>query len=406
MFDTNSERYDKQRKNVEVVIPLQIGLTAFNCNRNTGNYIGTIYNFYLVPTSFPTIEKSFCFQSGTLAFLQYHGFNFNKVYYYIMKYIIKKITVVAFQFVYSGIPFLNKIEENALKINFKSGICEGDSIFETELQEIYEKFVGDDLKNWCNTAKEGDSIKLTEFYEKYKQNCEILYFMHKYIRRQLKNVWTSIENDFIVKKISVGDSVRLKFDQKLEDDVISHFLGFSKVFRLLTSLKKPLIGHNLFQDLLLMIQSFEQPLPNSYDKFKKLANELFPVIFDTRVVAYYTSKKHISKDKKWKEKGLESIFDYFKNGVGRHLVLNSPAIEEDEDSGDSNGKFHEAGWDSFCTGYIFIRMAYLNIYEKYPKSKIFTASEIISGLSVMKNQLNIIRGFHSTLVSIIHLIMI
>lgn len=255
--------------------------------------------------------------------------------------------------------------------------------------------------SWYSKAKERDCFKLTHFDKKYFKNIEVLYFVHKYIRRQYTNVWTYIENDeFWVKKVSLSDFEKLHRECNLEENLIMDMLGFTRIFRLMITLKKPLIGHNLIQDILLMYESFEEPLPKSYSKFKKNINKMFPVIFDTRVIAYDVGRNLIPKDKLWREKGLESIFEYFKNGTGRHLALNSPAIKEADKDYNCYGKFHEAGWDSFCTGYIFIRMAYLNVYEKYPKSKIFTASELIAGLAHLKNHLNVIRGFNSTIVSI------
>lgn len=79
MFDNTAERYAKIRKNMEYVIPLQVGLTAFSCDPKTGNYLGTIYNFYLVPPSFATMQKPFYFQPETLIFLKHYEFDFNKV---------------------------------------------------------------------------------------------------------------------------------------------------------------------------------------------------------------------------------------------------------------------------------------------------------------------------------------
>lgn len=64
---------------MEFIIPVQIGLTAFFCDPKTGNYLGTIYNFYLVPSSFATIQKPFYFQPETLIFLKHYEFDFNKV---------------------------------------------------------------------------------------------------------------------------------------------------------------------------------------------------------------------------------------------------------------------------------------------------------------------------------------
>lgn len=294
---------------------------------------------------------------------------------------------------------MNRNIESELRRKLED-IYESSSSFRTELPGIYELEINAKLANWFINANEGDILKLSTFYKKYKNNFEILYFTQKYIRMHFKGLWTFVENnDLIVKKIKLSEIAKLGNKNNLEEDLILDLLGFTKIFRLLISLEKPIIGHNLFQDLLLMYQNFEEPLPTSYMKFKKVMTQSFPLIFDTRILSYDVGRNLIEKDKKWREKGLESIYDYFKNGLGRHLALNSPAIEADAPS-EFFGKFHDAGWDSFCTGYIFIRMAYLSIHEKYPKSKIFTASELIAGISHLKNQLNVIRGFNSTIVSI------
>ncbi|CAH2008181.1 unnamed protein product [Acanthoscelides obtectus] len=79
LFDEASERYMKIKKNLEHVIPVQVGLTTFSFNADSGSYLGTVYNFFIIPASFPTLQNVFCFQSGTLEFLRLHGFDFNKV---------------------------------------------------------------------------------------------------------------------------------------------------------------------------------------------------------------------------------------------------------------------------------------------------------------------------------------
>lgn len=96
---------------------------------------------------------------------------------------------------------------------------------------------------------------------------------------------------------------------------------------------------------------------------------------------------------------MNTLFDYFKNRIGRLLATNTPPIEI-EDLNTEYGKFHDAGWDSFCTGYIFIRLAHLNIYKKYPISKQFVTSELLSGLEEYRNRVNMIRASISHVVSI------
>lgn len=295
---------------------------------------------------------------------------------------------------------MNKNQESELRTKLNNnGISDMQSNFSMELESLFETS-NDYINKWFLNAVEDDILETPEF-NKYVEtrNYEILYFVHKNFRRKFKNLWTYIENDqFYLKKVSNEKYCQLEKSHNLNEELISNLLGFTKIFRLLTSLRTPIVGHNLLQDILLMIESFECSLPYSYQSFKQLALELFPVIFDTRTIGYEILKQ-VPEEKRHREKGLQSLFHYFKDGIGRHLALNSPAIEITNET--EYGKFHEAGWDSYCTGYIFIRMAYYNIYQKYPKSKTFVTSELIGGLSELKNKINIIRGSVSSIVSII-----
>ncbi|VEN60591.1 unnamed protein product, partial [Callosobruchus maculatus] len=376
LFDEASERYLKIRKNLEHVIPVQVGLTTFSFNPDSGSYLGTVYNFFIIPASFPTLQNVFCFQSETLEFLRFHGFDFNRL-------------------IYKGIPYTNTTQENELRKKLQNNeISEVMSNFKSELQNVFEEEC-EAINKWYGNAKEGDYISLDKIHDKYKSNIDIIYFLHKGFRAKFKNTWTSANNyEFILKKVSSEELKLLKKEKNLEEELLNELLGFTKVFRLLISSQKPLIGHNLLQDITLMINSFECPLPASYNKFKRLINSLFPAIYDTKVLCYEL-KNLVPEEKRWNDKGLQSIFEYFKNGTGRHVVLNSPAIEMHNEGG--YGKYHEAGWDSFCSGYIFIRLAYLNVYDKYPKSKKFVSAELIAGLSEWKNRVNVIRGSISSI---------
>ncbi|CAH1260358.1 unnamed protein product [Diabrotica balteata] len=376
LFDTPKERYQKIRKNVQLVVPIQVGLTAFSFNPDTNSYLGTIYNFYIIPASFPFIRKNCLFQSDTLSFLKFFEFDFNK-------------------FVYSGIPYINKDEEQELRQRFKNNdITDVQSLFRQELQNIFHD-QGEKIRNWYATANIGETLAIPEFYQVSKDSDEFVYFIHKTIRDRFKNVWTSVKNnEFVLKKVTSEEFKKLHQLYNLEEECIKNLLGFSRVFRYLVSLQKPLIGHNLMQDLLLMIECFEKSLPPSYESFKKTVNTLFPKIFDTKSILY-NIKKNVPEDKKIDDKSLKDTFEYFKDGIGRHLALNSPAIENNCNG--TYNKYHEAGWDSFCAGYIFIRMAYFNLYQQYPKSKRYMSGELIAGLEFCQNKVNVIRGAVSSI---------
>lgn len=47
----------------------------------------------------------------------------------------------------------------------------------------------------------------------------------------------------------------------LENVLLESYIGFSKVFKLLVTLKKPIIAHNSFLDFMFMHQQFYKPLP-------------------------------------------------------------------------------------------------------------------------------------------------
>lgn len=54
----------------------------------------------------------------------------------------------------------------------------------------------------------------------------------------------------------------------LENVLLDSVVGFSKVFKLLVTLKKPIIAHNAFLDLMFMYQQFYKPLPRMYVRLR------------------------------------------------------------------------------------------------------------------------------------------
>ncbi|XP_060529164.1 pre-piRNA 3'-exonuclease trimmer-like [Cylas formicarius] len=376
LFDSPTDRYYKLKKNVEYVIPLQIGITAFTYDSKRNSYLGTIFDFYVQPASFQFLHKHFFFQSSTINFLKLYHFNFNK-------------------FAYHGISYINRTQELELREKLRNNeISEVNCTCKTELEKIVESKLSI-VTTWYLKAKEEDFLIVVS---KVSAVCnrEIEYFLHKIFRQRFDNLWTYVESDdFIVKKLSIQRYKAMDISNNLDPDLVDSLLGFTKVFRLIESLNIPIIGHNLLQDLLLMVSSFESELPNSYNDFKSVITNLFPIIFDTRTISN-EMRSSLPEEKRWNDRGLDTIFDYFKNGVGRHIVSNSPAIEVKCDQ-ENMETFHDAGWDSFCTGYIFIRLAHLNLYQNYPRSKSFVPNELIGGLLQYKNRVNIIRGSISTI---------
>lgn len=50
----------------------------------------------------------------------------------------------------------------------------------------------------------------------------------------------------------------------LENRLIDSYLGFSKIFKLIVDMKKPIVGHNVLLDLLFMHKQFHKQLPSEF----------------------------------------------------------------------------------------------------------------------------------------------
>lgn len=190
-----------------------------------------------------------------------------------------------------------------LRLRMGNGeISEINTSCKSELEEILDK-EGDIVKSWHKKAKIGESLSIPKICTEHKNNEETLYFLHKSFRNRFENVWTHVENgEFIIKKVSKEEFIILNNKHSLEEETIDNLLGFTKVFRLLAAMKKPLVGHNVLQDLLLLVSSFDSSLPDSYTDFKKLFNDLFPTVFDTRTLSYEL-RTLVPEQKRWIDKG-------------------------------------------------------------------------------------------------------
>lgn len=255
--------------------------------------------------------------------------------------------------------------------------------------------IDEEIRVWFAGAKTGDVFKL-------KNNCqcypEILYYLHKNLReRKLWSYYT--EDGFHVKKTTQEELKKLIKNENLEEELLDSLLGFTKVFRLLTALKKPIIGHNVLTDLALLAHTFESPLPLSYTKFKNFLHDLFPTVFDTKTISYEL-RSTIPENKRWKQNVLDTLYPFFKDGDGRHLALNSPYIRLKGDA--VSDHFHNAGFDSYCTGYIFIRMAHIFVSKGTTNPKqTFMCGQLLNAVFPYKNCLNVIRGAIAYVVSYI-----
>ncbi len=60
--------------------------------------------------------------------------------------------------------------------------------------------------------------------------------------------------------------------------IMSHMLGFTRVFRLMVSHNKILVGHNHFMDLMILYEKFYKPLPGMIFSLHKLVGHSAKVV--------------------------------------------------------------------------------------------------------------------------------
>ncbi|XP_073983042.1 pre-piRNA 3'-exonuclease trimmer-like isoform X2 [Rhodnius prolixus] len=318
-FDDGPERYLKIRNHLHNTVILQVGLSLFTFMRDLKKYNATIYRFYIVPRPFGPVQTSLLFKSATLQFLCRNKFDFNKCFY-------------------DGISFLNETQERLVKMKLTNG----------SLINWIDSAL--DYKDVENATTHSSAIVAWLANSSYNDTYEIpvetddisyRYFIHKEIRRRFVETWTFNAEDnsrIIVKHVTKEDRRIHELnddDPASTENLIKSLLGFTEVFKLLMKSKKPLVGHNLLYDLLIMYHQFYQDLPL--------------LLYDTSLGNLYA----LLQD----EGGI--IYQPFINLVSGNYVK------------DELQRLHDAGWDSYFTGFCFIKLGYYLINSQNRKFFIY-----------------------------------
>ncbi|XP_075220948.1 pre-piRNA 3'-exonuclease trimmer-like isoform X4 [Lycorma delicatula] len=207
------------------------------------------------------------------------------------------------------------------------------------------------------------------------------------------------DEKIIVRKVVAGEREELISinGNYLERDILDYFLGFTKIFRLLVSSKKPIVGHNLFIDLMILYNQFYEPLPDNYSVFKKKINTLFPKIYDTKYISYEL-RKVLKKEDAWESNMLLDLYNYFAEGRGRESNLYRPDVKlwkQSVDQLDPDILVHEAGWDSYICGYCFLQLGHYFASATYGLDayrRPLTSTEHINSVAKFANKVNVVRA--------------
>jgi hypothetical protein len=330
--DTVAFRYSKIRGVASTFGIIQVGVAIFNAEK-TG---ATVYNFYVFPRpvtegavdSIPLI--TLC--SASTNFNKSHGMDFgrwvNKGITYVTADVEKKLRESLLEDPEAGAKAWEK---------FFGSWQADESVFEQEEYRTQETRI----------LQEVEEMMRDPTVSSYK-----VPFVHggqKWLKSIVNTVHEKYPELRMVEEVSGGGSSRL-LTKKSTQNIFDDYVGFRRVWSLITGAGKPVVFHNGFLDLMFCYQAFENELPNNIEDFKIGLQKLFPAgVFDTRLIAIESNLSMAGSA------ALETLADMF--GSPNLTVSGSGKYDSLVMQDDVEHKYHEAGYDALLTGKVFVGLS-------------------------------------------------
>ncbi|KAK6439834.1 hypothetical protein LTR95_003952 [Oleoguttula sp. CCFEE 5521] len=383
---TLQERYTEVKEAAGKYTILQIGLTCVTEDVETGKYVCKPYNFELTPLiGVPglDLERDFSFSSSAVEFLNRVGYDFSKPFSI-------------------GVPYLapdeaRQARESHANRQDKSAIADMQlKSTDTEALALVQR-VRNEINHWLSDeSPEADSyLNLTsvatgavgedapEMSRFEKRIC------HQIVRAEYPRLVTVSRRGCVqVVHFDADREARILAERKAElKERIGRQKGFSWIIESLLGVNisnfnlrlcatdresgeavyadmdvynahfhradfklrdrpRVMVGHNCFLDLVYIYRTFIGPLPDSVDEFSKLMHKHWPLIVDTKYMATHNCGDINPAS------SLEEIATQLEHSE-IHIDELDPLHSKYRDV----QVFHEAGFDSWLTAQIAIRLS-------------------------------------------------
>ncbi|RWS12161.1 poly(A)-specific ribonuclease PARN-like domain-containing protein 1 [Dinothrombium tinctorium] len=381
LFDSIEERYRKQRETVNRFVCCQFGLTCFKRDPFVNKYTAKSFGFYLCPRSLgESRSKRFAFDASAVEFLSDYGLDFSKV-------------------LNAGIPYLNEEEEYSLKQDLAN-----DCLIELSKQTTAEfEYISSKITKWIASFENDKKQEWSEsFYVDYVPSVNDFsnYLLIKELRRNFKNIWIKTTDDkgthqVVASRVSKEEYTRIALEAfKDEEFAIKRSVGFSQVVRCLIETRKPIVGFNMMLDILYLYNDFYRKLPRKLNTFKKEFVELFPETYDSKAIFNNSKKYYPEMTDLFNARSLEELYQILRSKEFLSRFLYQPVIESESTKGKEPETLpHDAGFDSYASGYVFIRLAHmLAMKDKGITKEAPTWTDHLRAVNEFKNQINLIRA--------------
>lgn len=342
-LDTVAERYNRLRRGSHNFQMLQYGICFFTWDASKLKYMARPFSVYLFPRPYKRFQNDIFFtcQSSSLDFLANNKFDFNKV--------IKE--GVSYMPVHDEQYALERLE---LQLSQYQPSVDMSKKTEPPFIPKVQREVIDKVKAQVAAfMKDGDVATLdldpcTPFQRKLLyESLESEYPMGLYLESQTLE---DTKEKFIrcVKITEAGKGVLHNQKRQEEMDELGDVVGFTNVLKMIQKAGKLVIGHNMMLDVLLtMSQFFASRLPEDVNEFKALVQSVFSKTLDTKLMA----ESGPFKDKIGST-GLGTLVGLVKEGI-----LEKAEVEAAEGFTIDDDAYHDAGFDAYCTGYVFVSLA-------------------------------------------------
>ena len=392
-FDTQQFRYFKQREVVKKFDLIQLGFTFYleriKKNENEKEkkefdeklnefYVERTFTFYLFKNSKLKMINNNIFDSemlchpATLKFLNENHFDLN--------------ILVSKGIHYNKLNYREKIKQTILKEKF---LMANNSMFLSKENENHLKDILIEIKDFLLSDNKSGKKETKIFTLKNKQtmifllgcNLKKFYGLDNFIVLKDKNQQNSIKiekkahinYDEFKKKfdssdnfnIAINANIKLIYENRFNisfepneentENLIKDELGFSNLFEYLINKKIPLIGHNIYFDMMFLYDKLIDDLPEKFYDFKKEIHKHFPQIYDTKFI----SSKFVSfftKGEKSNNTKLENLYKILiKNNFNTYIKFYADTREGFGLYNDmEKSLLHDAGFDSIYTGRCFV----------------------------------------------------
>ncbi|KAF8410873.1 hypothetical protein HHK36_003410 [Tetracentron sinense] len=389
-FDRFDIRYLKVKDSAEKFAVVQFGVCPFRWDSSKESFIAHPYNFYVFPRKeLPADGPSYEFlcQTTSMDFLAKYQFDFNACIHEGISYLsrgqeaeaLKRLNLAYEDEVVNSGGHLKEVRDIPL-------VSMSDVLFTERMKNIFAKWRNGLLHNRDGWSQfEGDSndkkkfqtiffkmrpaLALNGFTSHQLRLIQLVTRKHfkdlAYVRvngekssEQKLVVYTESKDDKDLLVKEVKDGFRKEAEVKIKAAV-----GFRHVIDLLSSEKKLIIGHNCFLDVAHIYSKFLGPLPSTVEEFVSSVHKNFPYIIDTKQLL--NTDNILQHRMKKKGTSLSSAFALLcpqiasaslNSGLASQLCVKVEVQVDDLRSSNWNsGAKHEAGYDAFMTGSVFVQ---------------------------------------------------